>query len=180
MPTDETTFDTFVLTEKNGTVMRFTVTRTPATLHEAAAKRPRWYLEVGPENIVSAQVVGVLTELADYPMPDDIRQWHWSYYLEIQTCTGKGIVYLGFEADGTCADGGADLCAFIPEGKGAAKVWGIYVSKKYKQWRGTPMPYVRAHKRSVQTCCGAEIYDLLAGRPWGRPLVEEALSGSEV
>lgn len=145
--------------------LQATVTREPATLNEAAAKRPRWYLEVGPENILSAEVVGVCLDFASCPSPEQYR--HWNYYLEIKTATGRGIVFLGYKPDGSCADHGADLSAFVPEGKGTALVWGVYVSRKHGHLCGSPMAYVTAMKRGTKTCCGAEIYNRLAGKGWG-------------
>lgn len=152
--------ETTITTKRS--VLKATISRTPATLNEARAKNPRWFLEVGEANIISAEVVGVNLEFASCPSSTP----RWSYYLEITTKTGKGIVFLGHTPEGSCADHNADLCAFIPS-KGAAKVWGIFVCKKYGQWRGSPMAYLIAHKKGVKTCCGTEIYHRLAGKAWG-------------
>jgi hypothetical protein len=159
-----TTTTESIVKARRGSDLRCVVTRTPATLNEAAAKRPRWYLEVGPDKILSAEVVGVSVDFADFPreVPS------FSYYLEITTATGKGIISLGYSPDNSCVDGGSDLEAFIPAGRGAAMVWGVYVCKKYGQWRGSCMAYLIAHGRGVKTCCGAEIYAKLAGKVFGQ------------
>jgi hypothetical protein len=156
---------TTIITRKDRSDLKVTVTREPATLNEARAKRPRWFIEVGDDKILSASIVGVHIDYVDFPSSQSPQ---FSYYLEIVTATGCGIVSLGYTPTTSCADNGADLCAFIPAGKGAAKVWGIYVCRKYRQWRGSCMAYLIAHRRGVKTTCGAEIYALLAGRKLGQ------------
>lgn len=151
---------TTIIKSKRGSDLKVTVTREPATLNEARAKRPRWFVEVG-DKILSASVVGVSIDYASCPASEP----RWAYYLEIVTPTGCGIVSLGYSPNNSCADAGSDLCAFIPAGKGAAKAGDIF--KKYGQWRGSSMAYIIAHRRGVNSVCVAEIYARLAGKAWG-------------
>lgn len=149
---------TYLVPSKTGKPYRATVISEPATLNDARATRPRWFLEVGPENIIGARLVKVAIDLGELSDPTP-EAWHFTEYLVVETAAGHGLVLYDRE--------GSELCAFIPkEKKSAALVWGIYVFKKYRQWRGRPMAYLIAHRRGLKTTCGAELYERLAGKPW--------------
>ncbi len=143
-----------------------TVTRTPFTASELAtllSYNHRWVQDVG-SHVTGATLVGVSV------YSDGMEPYNWTYYVEVETPSGLGILTVGYQPKEASELGGEyynDLTAFMPRGRGTALVWGIFVGKKYGQWRGYIMAYLHAHKRGLKTVCGAEIYARLAGRPWG-------------
>mgnify|MGYP001439668342 FL=1 len=144
-----------------------TVTRTPLTAEELATllgfTQHRWVGDVGA-SVTGATLVGVALHT------EGMEPCNWNYYIELETPSGLGVLHVGYSPKPTSemnSDYFNDLMAFVPKGRGAALVWGIFVGKKYGQWRGSIMAYLHAHKRGLKTVCGAEIYNRLAGKGWG-------------
>lgn len=153
------TIETFVETHKNK-VARFqtqiTVERTPATLSEHRARRGRWFDCVADHITACFRVKVTYTSLDYTTLSDGVTHpsggsTHTNEYFEIVTPFGRGAV-ISFQH-------GDELECFVPT-SGKALITGCW--KKYGQFRGHAVGYLRANRLSASskakvdhTCCAA-------------------------
>lgn len=139
---------------RNGHTFETTITveRTPASLSEHRMLRHRWF----------DYVVDHITECFEVKvtMKSGLSEWTDTFF-EIVTPAGRGAVVMFKDH--------SEIDAFIPN-SGAPLIHGCW--KKYGQYRGHAISYMRAHKLNVNSkkvdhTCPARIYAIAAGRPWG-------------
>lgn len=149
--------ETFTETRKNKVTSwatTITVRREPATLSEYRARRGRWFDYVGDHVTACFNVIVTFT--------DSFGRSDTETYYEIVTPAGRGVV-ISFQD-------GDELEAFIPN-TGKALIYGCW--KKYGQYRGHAVGYMRANHLNVNTrsrvehTCPAKLYAIAAGRKWG-------------